>query len=478
MPIEFHRDGPWELPEGWVWARAGDILPLEYGKGLPERVRDSSGEIPVYGSAGVVGTHSTSLVAEPCLIVARKGSVGAVFEEVGSSWPIDTVYFARESPVLDRRYAYWFLSFERLDRLDQSTAVPSLSRDKYNDVLFPIAPLPEQRRMAARIDELFTEIADGETALARARADLNTWRRALLKAAVTGELTREWREHNSLEKTGEELVARACEERARAATKTRAGHTAEVRDDVPELSFDELPETWTSATFGELFNLYTGSTPSRSKPDYWGGDIPWVSSGEVAFCRITDTKEKITEAGLTASSTRLHPVGTVLLAMIGEGKTRGQPAILDIPAGNNQNAAAIRVSETSILPEFVFYFLAYRYEKTRRAGQGGNQPALNLGKVSQIRMPVPPLVEMLEIVRLVKELLVEMEDVGAAPQRATIDAIKLRQSVLKAAFEGRLVEQDPRDEPVDLLLMRLREQVNELAVTPRRTIRARRAARG
>jgi len=164
--------------------------------------------------------------------------------------------------------------------------------------------------------------------------------------------------------------------------------------------------------------------------------------------------------------------------MIGEGKTRGQPAILDIEASNNQNAAAIRVSETSILPEFVFDFLSYRYEKTRRAGQGGNQPALNLGKVSQIRMPIPPLAEMREIVRLVDDLRAAMEDVEHAPQMADAEAKKLRQSVLKAAFEGHLVRQDPRDEPAELLLARLDASAPAQNTTPRRLRRARRPAAG
>ena len=88
---------------------------------------------------------------------------------------------------------------------------------------------------------------------------------------------------------------------------------------------------------GTLFEISLGGTPSRKKQEYWNGDIPWVSSGEVAFSRIKRTREQITDVGLRDSSARLNPPGTVLLAMIGEGKTRGQPAILDIAASNNQN---------------------------------------------------------------------------------------------------------------------------------------------
>ncbi|MGZ3382969.1 MAG: restriction endonuclease subunit S, partial [Isosphaeraceae bacterium] len=113
-------------------------------------------------------------------------------------------------------------------------------------------------------------------------------------------------------------------------------------------SLPSLPDAWVWATIGQLFDVFVGATPSRGNPGFWNGDIPWVSSGEVAFGRIRDTREKITNEGLGNPQTRLHPAGTVMLAMIGEGKTRGQAAILDIPAAHNQNCASIRVSDTEI----------------------------------------------------------------------------------------------------------------------------------
>ena len=274
--------------------------------------------------------------------------------------------------------------------------------------------------------------------------------------------------------TGHALVERIRIERKRYGSNGRRRRRAVEESEKIDDEFPQLPDAWANASFGELFDLYTGSTPSRANKEYWNGDIPWVSSGEVAFCRINDTAEKITVAGLNASSTRVHPVGTVLLAMIGEGKTRGQCAILDAKACNNQNAAAIHVSETPILPEFVFDFLQYRYEKTRRDRQGGNQPALNLRKVANIQMPVPPISEMHEIVDEVRELLSLIDDVATTVGQAHDDALKLRQSILKAAFEGHLVEQNPRDEPADRLLARLSEQ-NERPPNP--ALRNKRAAR-
>ncbi|MGK2914926.1 MAG: hypothetical protein ACSLE5_10855, partial [Porticoccaceae bacterium] len=86
----------------------------------------------------------------------------------------------------------------------------------------------------------------------------------------------------------------------------------------------ELPEGWVWSSIGRCFHVAVGATPSRKEPSYWGGYIPWVSSGEVRFSRIANTKEMITENGLNNSSTQINPIGSVLLGMIGEGKTRGQ----------------------------------------------------------------------------------------------------------------------------------------------------------
>ena len=91
----------------------------------------------------------------------------------------------------------------------------------------------------------------------------------------------------------------------------------------------ELPEGWCWATLGRLFAVTIGGTPARDKPEYWNGHIPWVSSGEVAVGRIVKTREQITPEGLANSNAKLHAPGTVLLAMIGEGKTRGQVALLE-----------------------------------------------------------------------------------------------------------------------------------------------------
>jgi type I restriction enzyme, S subunit len=278
----------------------------------------------------------------------------------------------------------------------------------------------------------------------------------LLKAAVTGELTREWREANHPAETGADLLARIRAEQngpiQRSGRRRRTAPLGPIDTD----SLPALPEGWVWSSVGDLFEVTTGSTPSRAEPSYWGGTIPWVSSGEVAFCRIKKTRECVTSFALRGSSNRIHPPGTVLLAMIGEGKTRGQCAILDIAACNNQNSAAIRVGSTTIEPRYIYYVLQERYYRSRKESQGGNQPALNGQKVASMAIPLPSLEEISEIVSRLDYFLT----LGEAAEHEYVEAntaqSKLRQSILKAAFEGRLVAQDPTDEPASALLARLR----------------------
>ena len=186
--------------------------------------------------------------------------------------------------------------------------------------------------------------------------------------------------------------------------------------------------------------------------------MPWVSSGEVSFNRITSTRESITFEGLKNTSTDLHPAGTVLLGMIGEGRTRGQVSILDILACNSQNSAAIRVSEAGTSPEFVFYFFWSQYQETRQIGSGNNQPALNKSRVQEILFPLPPMAEQTRIVAEVERRLSVIQQTEATVEASLARAERLRQSILKQAFSGKLVPQDPDDEPASVMLERIRAE--------------------
>ena len=351
----------------------------------------------------------------------------------------------------------------------RGSSYPAVRDADILDRQIPLPPKGEQARIADRLDELLTDLDQAVGELIAAQEKLTQYRQSLLKAAVEGALTAEWRAQNPPQETGAELLARILRER-RARWEARQLERFTAQGKVPPTDWrakyvePAMPAsateaaaatTWACASIGQCFQVAMGATPSRKEPSYWGGTVPWVSSGEVRFERIAATRECISEAGLNNSSTRMNPVGSVLLGMIGEGKTRGQVAILGIPATNNQNCAAIWVSETDIPPEFVYYWLWSRYDETRRGSSGNNQPALNKTLVEAMPLPVPPVAEAREIVSRVDAQLA-----GIAAQEREIEqllrmATAQRQNILRAAFSGQLVPQDPNDEPAGALLARI-----------------------
>lgn len=160
-----------------------------------------------------------------------------------------------------------------------------------------------------------------------------------------------------------------------------------------------LPEGWHRSTLGEIARITSGGTPERNKPEYWGGDIPWVTTGEIQFNTITDTTEKITAAGLRNSSAKLFPPGTLLMAMYGQGKTRGQMAKLGLEAATNQNSAAILLNDGHD-PDFYFHYLSSQYENIRDFGHSGGVSHLNAGLLKQIAVPVAPIEEQRRIAHI------------------------------------------------------------------------------
>lgn len=160
-----------------------------------------------------------------------------------------------------------------------------------------------------------------------------------------------------------------------------------------------VPETWRLSTIGEISNVASGGTPSRKNENYWGGHIPWVTTAEVQFGTIFNTSEKITEAGLANSSAKLFPVNTILMAMYGQGKTRGKVAKLGIEATTNQACAAIMLNNEYDV-DYYFQFLISRYEHIRDMSNSGGQENLSAGIVKSIQVPVPPLPEQKKIAQI------------------------------------------------------------------------------
>jgi type I restriction enzyme S subunit len=305
-----------------------------------------------------------------------------------------------------------------------SVTVKHLSSRSIADIPLPLPPIEEQHRIVAILDEHLArlEAADRQLALAKRRA-ANLLRATLHKGLRGG------------------LVADDLSE----------GSARDLTPSAPPFvaGDDErwwpVPSSWTWTRLGHVFEINVGATPPRADATAWSGSLPWVSSGEVAFGRIRSTREHITREAAGNPTTRIHPPGTVMLAMIGEGKTRGQAAILDIEAAHNQNCASIRVADTAVIPEYVYGYLEERYLETRRGGAGGQQPALNKAAIQRFPIPLPPLGTQRKLVSAWMELRDTCQRLASVIDQSTAHSANLRRSILVAAFSGRLTRAVPVD---------------------------------
>lgn len=226
-----------------------------------------------------------------------------------------------------------------------------------------------------------------------------------------------------------------------------------------------LPEGWHRSTLGEIAQITSGGTPDRSEPSYWGGSVPWVTTGEIQFNTITDTVEKITEAGLKNSSAKLFPPGTLLMAMYGQGKTRGQVAKLGIEAATNQACAAMLLRDGHD-PDFYYQYLSAQYESIRELGNAGTQQNLSGGILKEVEVPIPPMAEQ----RRIAAILGAWDDAIAAAEKLASNASTHRwalieQAILRGAHSGlwpmrqlseiatRIQRRDPGDVDLPVLMI-------------------------
>lgn len=153
----------------------------------------------------------------------------------------------------------------------------------------------------------------------------------------------------------------------------------------------------------EAAKIYSGGTPSRKNNDYWGGDIPWVKTGEVNYAQITATEESITDLGLNKSAAKLIPTNSVLVAMYGQGVTRGRVALTGVPVSCNQACGVIEPYST-YLPEYIYYYLEYKYEELRALAHGANQQNLNLKMIKEFQLPDFDEITQKELVNHIREV--------------------------------------------------------------------------
>lgn len=508
----------WELPNSWCYAKLEDIGNGEnaivdgpFGSNLKvsDYIDDSTNGVPVLTTKNLEGDYSKntvryisqkkyeglkrSAVKPGDILVAKIGSIGKTgIYPAGLKTaiiPANLLKFTVTSSV-EFKYVYSYLNylgFQKFIKLiATATAQPAFNVTKFRKLPIPFPSKNEQNRIVAKIEELFSELDSGLENLKTARAQLKVYRQALLKHAFEGKLTAQWRAENQGKlETADALLKRIQQERAQRyqqqladwEASSKQGSKPKAPKPLPPLTAEELaelpemPDGWSWAKVGNVGSVGTGITPLKGRSDFYtNGNIPWVTSGALNNNYVTAASNYVTDIALKETNLRIYPKHTLLIALYGEGKTRGKCSELLIEATTNQAIAAIvQEGMSEKLRKYMKWFFQKNYGDIRLKSSGGVQPNLNLSIIENTLFPMCSIEEVAQVVDAIETKLSEVDQLELTIATALQQAEALRQSILKRAFSGQLVPQDLHDEPASKLLERIKAERADVAAKPRKT---------
>lgn len=282
---------------------------------------------------------------------------------------------------------------------------------------------------------------------------------SILQLAIQGKLV----EQRAEEGTAEELFVKIQEEKQRLIAEKKI----KKEKPLPEITEDEkpfdIPESWKWVRVGNCGSWGSGATPSRTNAEYYGGEIPWLKTGDLNDGIITEIPEYITKLALEKTSVRLNPVGSVLMAMY--GATIGKLGILGKEATTNQACCAC-IPYEGVYNKFLFYFLMASRITFIKMGEGGAQPNISKEKIVNALIPLPPLAEQKRIVAKIEELLpyiARYEEAWSKLEKFNSRFPEdMKKSLLQYAIQGKLVEQRPEEGTAEELFAKIQEEKQRL----------------
>ncbi len=455
---------PVELPRGWACATLADVAEIVLGQSPPSSTYNVEGDgLPFYQGKAEFGElypvpskwcSAPHKIAEGGdVLISVRAPVGPTNLSPGRSCIGRGLAAMRGRGGITSRFLLYTLrsSESTIAQLGTGTTFRAITGSQLRSFPICLPPLAEQDRIVAKIEGPFTQLDAGVQALHKVKAQLKRYRQAVLKAAFEGKLTAEWREEHK----GELEPASALLERIRAERGER--------EDLPALDtsgLPRLPENWAWTRVGEVARAKGGK---RLPKGHTYSEVP----SSHPYIRVTDFENRSVNTQslrfLRPETQRLIGKYTiskddVYISIAGSiGKVGLVPEHLD-GANLTENAAKI----TDIVgteKRLLCYYLdsPFSQKQIQRLTISSNQPKLALFRIEQIVVPLPPTVEQPRLVEGIERRLSFVDEVEKAVEQSLRQSDRLRQSILKRAFEGRLVPQDPSDEPAEQLLERIRQ---------------------
>lgn len=453
-----------ELPEGWVWTRVGEICEVILGQSPPSSTYNENGNgLPFYQGKLEFG-EIYPVPRKWCTAPKKIAEKGDVLISVRA--PVGPTNICPERSCIGRGLAairglkgietffllYLLRSFENLISGEVTgTTFDAITGDRLRRFIIPLPPLSEQRRIVSKIEELFTKLDAGVSSLEKVKAQLKRYRQAVLKYAFEGKLTEEWREaHRNELEPASALLERIKKER-RAEGKYKELPPLDASD------LPELPEGWVWTRLGEIVaDVEKVSPKGTPEKDFTYLDIASVDNSQQ---KITNPK---TYFGKNAPSRakQLVKTGDILFSTV-RTYLKNIAIVNEIYDGQiaSTGFCVIR-AHNPINKRLIFYQVQTDsfLNPLTQIQRGTSYPAVRDSDVFVRSIPLPPLPEQHRIVSEIERRLSVADEVEKTVEQSLKQAERLRQSILKKAFEGKLVPQDPTDEPASVLLERIKEE--------------------
>ena len=464
-----------QLPKGWKKTTLGEIAtyvngrafkPIEWSKtGTPivriQNLNNPNAEYNYYDGYIEEKYH----IENGDLLFAWSASLGAYIWKGKSAFLNQHIFKVLPKENVDKTFIYYLLDkvTSELYAKAHGSGMVHVTKGKFEATSVNIPPLETQQAIVNKIESLFDEIDEGIGRLKTAAQQIQQYRQSLLKNAFNGELTKEWRsKHADTLPSENELLAQIQTTREQHHAQQLANWQTAVsqweqngkegkkpsKPKAPtqavkfEDNFADLPSGWGAIKINQVAEIFTGATPLKSNANYYeNGSIPWVTSGSLNNEFVDSADSFVTDLALKETNLKLLPKHTLLVAMYGEGKTRGKCSELLIEATTNQAIAGIVLNEKyPINRKFLKFYMFKNYADIRRQSSGGVQPNLNLSLVGNIIFPLPCLAEQTQIVAILESKLTACDQLAAELAKQLKQAELLKQAVLKAAFSGNLLD--------------------------------------